>query len=670
MTVEWYLLTLPPFCWFGGLSGAVGAMAVVQCMAVSTYMACVLKDLLSCPRPAPAACAVSAARQRDREKAAAGKAEPPQSPSRDPSALPSSPSAASLFDALPSSPSGAVLPGSGAKGSAAGARGGRGAGGADGGGDEGAAQAARAAVQVLEEAYRGEIEYGAPSMHTWCAFIMPAYSALAAAQVGGLPLLQRALFGSSSSSSTSSSLSSGGLWGWVAGLDGGSFAALLVALSAAWSCWVAWSRLYLGVHTYVDLALGGAAGGAVLGLWRLMGMPMALAAGGLVPYGVGGGGVSLVPDGGSGGVVWLAALALVYLVALAGYPRPMAHSTSYEYAVRGGVRGGWVGLRKGLGRWRSAWRGEGRGGEGEEGGRSRRLLLWLRFLEGGRLRPPRRKLGLVLPAASFCLPRPAVRPSLRPGHLNPPTHMQVIFLGAALGGLASINTRTSVTAAMLGLRPEMQHGADTAAGTRVAALRAALQAAVPPALRHPLLIALANFVFIAVFKEAVKAVLLAVLPRLFGLAPRALRRAWQPWAVHPSGCWRPAPQERAEVVATVEAVSCDGAVKSSSAGKGAAADGSGASGLKSRGLGQAKGHAGGDSGKAASAAPSDAPGKSKAERALARGAALVEAGVLMKTPKLPYDVDFSRKFLNYGIVVYAAIELRYFVWQLVGIEST
>ncbi|PNW84584.1 hypothetical protein CHLRE_03g150050v5 [Chlamydomonas reinhardtii] len=553
-------------------------MAVVQCMAVSTYMACVLKDLLSCPRPAPAACAVSAARQRDREKAAAGKAEPPQSPSRDPSALPSSPSAASLFDALPSSPSGAVLPGSGAKGSAAGARGGRGAGGADGGGDEGAAQAARAAVQVLEEAYRGEIEYGAPSMHTWCAFIMPAYSALAAAQVGGLPLLQRALFGSSSSSSTSSSLSSGGLWGWVAGLDGGSFAALLVALSAAWSCWVAWSRLYLGVHTYVDLALGGAAGGAVLGLWRLMGMPMALAAGGLVPYGVGGGGVSLVPDGGSGGVVWLAALALVYLVALAGYPRPMAHSTSYEYAV--------------------------------------------------------------------------------------------IFLGAALGGLASINTRTSVTAAMLGLRPEMQHGADTAAGTRVAALRAALQAAVPPALRHPLLIALANFVFIAVFKEAVKAVLLAVLPRLFGLAPRALRRAWQPWAVHPSGCWRPAPQERAEVVATVEAVSCDGAVKSSSAGKGAAADGSGASGLKSRGLGQAKGHAGGDSGKAASAAPSDAPGKSKAERALARGAALVEAGVLMKTPKLPYDVDFSRKFLNYGIVVYAAIELRYFVWQLVGIEST
>eukprot|EP00198_Chlamydomonas_reinhardtii_P006225 XP_001695561.1 predicted protein [Chlamydomonas reinhardtii] len=175
---------------------------------------------------------------------------------------------------------------------------------------------------------------------------------------------------------------------------------------------------------------------------------------------------------------------------------------------------------------------------------------------------------------------------------------------------------------------------------------------------------------LAAAQEAVKAVLLAVLPRLFGLAPRALRRAWQPWAVHPSGCWRPAPQERAEVVATVEAVSCDGAVKSSSAGKGAAADGSGASGLKSRGLGQAKGHAGGDSGKAASAAPSDAPGKSKAERALARGAALVEAGVLMKTPKLPYDVDFSRKFLNYGIVVYAAIELRYFVWQLVGIEST
>ncbi|KAG2440111.1 hypothetical protein HXX76_004225 [Chlamydomonas incerta] len=548
VTVEWYLLTLPPVCWFGGVSGAVASISVVQCMAVSTYMACVLKDLLSCPRPAPAACAVSAARQRDRDKAAAGKAEPPPGASLGPSALPSSPSAASLFDALPSSPSGAVLPGAGGKGKG---------GGGDAAGE--AAAAARAAVQVLEEAYRGEIEYGAPSMHTWCALIMPAYSALAAAQVGGLPLLQRALFGSSSSSTS-------GLVAWLAGLDSGAFAALLVAAAVCWSCWVAWSRLYLGVHTKVDLALGGAAGAAVLGLWRLLGMPMALGAGGMVPYGVGGGGVSLVPDGGSGGVAWLAAVGLGYLVALGGYPRPLAHSTSYEYAV--------------------------------------------------------------------------------------------IFLGAALGGLASINTRTSVTAAMLGLRPEAQHGADSAAAGRVAALRAALQAAVPPAVRHPLLIALANFVFIAVFKEAVKAVVLAVLPPLFSLAPPALRRAWQPGAVHPSGCWRPAPPQRAQVVATVEAVGFEGAAQSPS-GKGAAA-----AGLRSRGQAQAVG----DGGKAATAPPN--AGSSKAERAAARAAALVEAGVLMKSPSLPYDVDFSRKFVNYGIVVYAAFELRYLVWQLLGIEST
>ncbi|KAG2454866.1 hypothetical protein HYH02_000697 [Chlamydomonas schloesseri] len=594
VTVEWYLITLPPFCWFGGVSGVLGTMAVVQCMAVSTYMACVLKDLLSCPRPAPAACAVSAARQRARDKATAGKAEEPTSQAAqsqaaaglalDGSALPSSPSAASLFDALPSSPSGAVLPGSGAKG----ARGSKGAGeGQDA--SSSSAAAARAAVEVLEEAYRGEIEYGAPSMHTWCAFIMPAYSALAAAQVGGLPLLQRWLFGGSGGSSGGGGGGTG-LAGWLAGLEPGAFAALLVALAAAWSGWVAWSRLYLGVHTKIDLALGAAAGAAVLGLWRLAGLPMALAAAGLLPYGGGGaigaagggagGGVlgNLVPDGGSGGVVWLAVVGLVYLVALGSYPRPLAHSTSYEYAV--------------------------------------------------------------------------------------------IFLGAAWGGLASSNTRTSLAAALLGLRPEMQHGAHTAAGGRIAALRAVLQAAVPPPLRHPLLLAIAGFTFVAVFKELFKAVLLVVLPRLFDLAPPALRRAWQPWAVHPSGCWRPPPPPttRAEVVATVEAVAV---AEEASDSKGAA--GGGATGLRSRALAQGAAREDGKmaaatAGAVAAAAPK--AGSSKAERTLARATALVKAGVLMKTPSLPYDVDFARKFLNYGAVVYAAIEMRYIVWQLVGIEST
>ncbi|GFR41977.1 hypothetical protein Agub_g2778, partial [Astrephomene gubernaculifera] len=136
VSVEFYLLAIPPIMWLGGPSGGSAAMAICLCMAVSTYMTCVLKDLLSCPRPGPATAAAAAASAEKKN----GKADKRL------------PAAADATAAGTAAGPGANVAGSG--------------------------------VEVLEAAYRGEIEMGAPSMHTWCALVLPAYSAVVAAQMG------------------------------------------------------------------------------------------------------------------------------------------------------------------------------------------------------------------------------------------------------------------------------------------------------------------------------------------------------------------------------------------------------------------------------------------------------------------------------------------------------
>ncbi|PNH02625.1 hypothetical protein TSOC_011370 [Tetrabaena socialis] len=261
VTVEFYLLSLPPIAWLGGPAGAAGSVAVVQCMAVATYMTCALKDLLSCPRPAQARGAAAtatikraaAAGKAARKGAPAGEDGPPPPPPPPPSPL--------------VSPSPGAGPGSG-----------------------GGAVGAEVEVEVLESAYRGEVEMGAPSMHTWCALVMPAYAAVAAAQLGALPPPA---------------------------------AAACVAAAAVWAGWVALSRLYLGVHTPVDLALGGGCGAAMLGLWARVGLGQVAA----VAAAPGSYGAYVSPG-------WaLAATAAGYVAALGTYPTPMSHTTSYEYAV-------------------------------------------------------------------------------------------------------------------------------------------------------------------------------------------------------------------------------------------------------------------------------------------------------------------------------------------------
>ncbi|GFH08728.1 acidPPc domain-containing protein, partial [Haematococcus lacustris] len=130
-----------------------------------------------------------------------------------------------------------------------------------------------------------DVEYGAPSMHLSLALVMQG----TAAHLAACALTTR--------------------WGWEQHSPAAwALHAGLGALALAWAALIAWSRLYLGVHTPVDLALGAATGGSVLALWRCLG-PCWLA--------------------------WLktaapsqcAAYLLLHGLLLALYPRPKAHTS-------------------------------------------------------------------------------------------------------------------------------------------------------------------------------------------------------------------------------------------------------------------------------------------------------------------------------------------------------
>ncbi|GIL63687.1 hypothetical protein Vafri_17709 [Volvox africanus] len=319
VSVEFYLVSLPPLMWLAGQHGIVAGLAMCQCMALSTYMTCVLKDMLSSPRPyvffrtsaatlsappdtAAATAATDAAITAGsllKEAVATvhtAAAVNPSTPlngvdtvaNADPSAhLPVPAEAAEqrqLGKAYLVPPTQIVDRGVG-----------------------GPTQ-----VAVIEDAYRNEIEYGAPSMHTWCALVLPAYAGVLAHQLGALSTVQ---------------------------------CVAVVAGAACWATWVALTRLYLGVHTPVDLLLGALGGSASLGLWRQLGLAQMAALGATVPA------TEEVPWASWLGFckeqhhLALAAVGGLYVTALATYPVPESHTTSYEYAVifLGAAYGGLVG---------------------------------------------------------------------------------------------------------------------------------------------------------------------------------------------------------------------------------------------------------------------------------------------------------------------------------------
>jgi hypothetical protein len=130
-------------------------------------------------------------------------------------------------------------------------------------------------------------------------------------------------------------------------------------------------------------------------------------------------------------------------------------------------------------------------------------------------------------------------------------------------------------------------------------------------------------------KELSKPLLLALLPALFSLAPARLRAAWQPHAVHPAGLWRP--DSPAVVAIIAEAVSAPEAHKE----------------------GQQQGSSG--------VSTSLRSGERRPARARGR-----DGGVLLKSAKLAYDVDFARKFVNYGLTVWAVGEFGRLSAALLG----
>jgi hypothetical protein len=192
---------------------------------------------------------------------------------------------------------------------------------------------------------------------------------------------------------------------------------------------------------------------------------------------------------------------------------------------------------------------------------------------------------------------------------NPPSvpapGPQVIFLGAAFGGLVGTNSKVSVILPLL----QSPLAAFTAAGGAVqltpggggTTVAEALAAEAPAFVRHPVGVALLGFLGVAVVKQVSKAILSMFLPRLLRLMPRALRLLWQP-PVHPDGCVAQA-RGKALVVGAKEAEKDREGVEN-------------------------------------------------------------HTGVLMKTATLPYDVDFVRKFVNYGLTVYAVAEFRHIATAL------
>ncbi|GIL77242.1 hypothetical protein Vretimale_3083 [Volvox reticuliferus] len=324
VSVEFYLLALPPLMWLAGQHGVVAGLAICQCMALSTYMTCVMKDMLSSPRPYMffRTCATKLSAPPDTAPATAAAVQATvatvtaNAPPKDAVATVR---AAAAVNAIPTPLNGAAtvanadlsagrhIPAETAEQCQSGKAYSapptqfvdRGLGGPT-------------QVAVIEDAYRSEIEYGAPSMHTWCALVLPAYAGILAHQLGALSALQ---------------------------------CAAVVAGAGCWATWVALTRLYLGVHTPVDLLLGALGGCASLGFWRQLGLAQIAALGATVPA------TEEVPWASWLGFykgqhyLALAAVGGLYVTALATYPVPESHTTSYEYAVifLGAAYGGLIG---------------------------------------------------------------------------------------------------------------------------------------------------------------------------------------------------------------------------------------------------------------------------------------------------------------------------------------
>ena len=128
-----------------------------------------------------------------------------------------------------------------------------------------------------------DIEYGAPSLHAASALFMPLYMTL--------------------------------LFRDVIGADR---ATALNVVSVVWAAWVCWGRLYLGVHTPLDLLAGGLLALALLPAWSVLGTWYMVAA--RTEVGVG-------------------AQLLCSLLSLAAYPTPTHHTTSFLNVVT--FQGAW-----------------------------------------------------------------------------------------------------------------------------------------------------------------------------------------------------------------------------------------------------------------------------------------------------------------------------------------
>ncbi|MEW5317979.1 MAG: hypothetical protein WDW38_009234 [Sanguina aurantia] len=131
-------------------------------------------------------------------------------------------------------------------------------------------------LRVAEDT--GEVEYGAPSLHTAVSLFMNIYTTFL-------------------------------VWERSPDMPRHTLVAMYAA-SIAWTCWIAWTRVYLGVHSPVDLALGATLATALLAMWR----PLAPALMGVLHS--------------SPAITCSVGLGLL-LLAFRTYPRPQKHTTSY-----------------------------------------------------------------------------------------------------------------------------------------------------------------------------------------------------------------------------------------------------------------------------------------------------------------------------------------------------
>lgn len=158
------------------------------------------------------------------------------------------------------------------------------------------AQALRVArrLQILE--HKDESEYGAPSMHMSNSLIMNLQAVFYFSQVGIIPP---------------------------------QYSMSAYALAFAWSAWIGWTRMYLGMHTPIDLQLGTIVGLSFFGLWVKV-APQLLA---------------LLKGSGAAGA-W-ATLALHTLL-LATYPRPLQHTVSFQFSTTflGAALGGTISITR------------------------------------------------------------------------------------------------------------------------------------------------------------------------------------------------------------------------------------------------------------------------------------------------------------------------------------